>query len=165
MTIMVMLLPAYGFSQEPLRPKKGIRAEVLLDGFSPAPPRELFQLDYRLSLVARFVSEPGRGFTRIAPMAQFPKPASISLRSAPQDLDQYRLAFGMTILEDDRDLRGRMALRLRIGESTSGRFINADDPASCIRFLEAMEGVDSVLVSYRYHDNPSGAIVRGNISL
>jgi hypothetical protein len=87
------------------QPRKGINAEVLIDGFSPGPAKDTFDLDPKYSLVARYLLENQRGFMRAIPFAQFPKPSTIILLSEPKDAIQLRIAFGLTLLCSTRSKR------------------------------------------------------------
>ncbi len=151
---------------EPCRRRpKGIDATVLIDGFSPAAARDVFELDPRYALMARYLLDGQRGFTRAVPWAQFPKPVTISLVSEPKDTDQLRVAFGLTLLLDALELNGRMGLRLHMSGRSVGRFIQPKETGSCIRFLEVFEGVDDLTVKFRYKDPSSNSFVKGAISL
>jgi hypothetical protein len=149
----------------PVRPRKGIDAEVLIDGFSPGPAKYVFDLDPRYSLLARYLLDNQRGFMRAMPLAQFPKPATIVLYSAPTDATQLRIAFGLTLLLDALEMNGRMGLRLNMGGRSVGKFIQPGEQDSCIRFLEVFEGVDDLTVKFRYRDRSSNSVVKGSVSL
>ncbi len=155
------------FQGEPCleRPRKGINATVLIDGFSPGPARDVFDLDHRYSLVARYLLDCERGFSRAVQLAQFPKPAFIVLHSEPRDRDQLRVAFGLTLLLDCTEMNGRMGLKLHMNGREAGRFIHPREPISCIKFLEVFEGVDDLAVKYRYRDKSSNSVVKGSLSL
>jgi hypothetical protein len=150
-------MPSIIYSDSPVtRPRKGITAQVLIDGFSPGAPKEIFNIGPEQKLIASYLLERSRGFSRMPASC----PDFVSLASSPSNIDQYRLAFGLTLLQDAIALRGRMGLKLKFGTSSAGRFINPAEQSSCIRFLEAIEGVDELEVRFRYREQNS--IVRGN---
>ena len=144
------------------RPRKGLNAEILVDGLSPGSPREVFNLEWQYSMVAYYLLESERGFRRIIPIAQFPPSEFITIKSAPQDLDQYRLAFGLTLIEDSKEAGASMGIKVLMKERIAARFVQIKDSASCIRFLEVIEGVDDLSVRFRFRDNSSGTLVSGN---
>lgn len=146
------------------KPKKGISARVLVDGFSPGAPKDVFQLDFSHWMVANYLLERQRGFWRIIQTAQFPSSEFITLGSRPENINQYRLAFGLTLLEDARGAPSRMGLKLLMegGRSAMVR-VRAEEPPSCIRFLEFMEGVDDLTVKFHYRG--PAATVRGTIDI
>jgi hypothetical protein len=144
------------------RPRKGINAQVLIDGFSPGAPREMFNLERDYRLVASYLLERGRGFNRIIPASQFPSSEFIILCSRPGDINQYRLAFGLTLIEDAKEASGRMGFKLQFAQSSVGRLVQIAEPHSCIRFLEAIEGVDDLEIRFRYRDQKSNALIKGN---
>ncbi|HSB47357.1 MAG TPA: hypothetical protein VLD37_05055 [Candidatus Bilamarchaeum sp.] len=146
------------------RPRKGINAQVLVDGFSPGPARDIFNIEREMHLLADYLLERDRGFSRIR-ITQSPDPEFILICSTPLRLDQYRLAFGMSLLEDVRVLGGRMGFRLHMEGRTAGRFVQPAEPPSCIRFLEAIEGVDDLEIRFRYREHFSNLLVRGSISI
>ncbi len=147
------------------QPRKGISAEVLIDGLSPSPARDVFDLDPRFSLLVRYLLDCDRGFTRRVQVAQFPKPATITLASAPEDLTQLRIAFGLTLLLDVQEAGARMGLKLVMKGRTAARFIQARETEPCIKFLEVLEGVDDLTVKYRYREKTTNSVVKGSISL
>lgn len=147
------------------QPRKGISAEVLIDGLSPGPARGVFDLDHRYSLLARYLLDCERGFTRKIQVAQFPKPSAITLLSAPEDITQLRIAFGLTLLLDAQDAGARMGLKLLMNGRTAARFIQPRETEPCIKFLEVLEGVDDLTVKYRYREKSTNSLVRGTISL
>jgi hypothetical protein len=142
--------------------KRGIRAEVLIDGFPPGPPKERFAIGTGRRLIADYLLASERGFSRVIPLAQHPPYEFIFLLSSPADRDQFRLAFGLSLIEDALELGGRMGFRLRFLDRVASRFIHPAEPQSSIRFLEAMEGVDEAEIRFRYLDNSSGARVKGS---
>src|SRR5512143_2864811 len=130
------------------QPRKGINAEVLIDGLSPGPAKDVFDLDPRRSLLVRYLLDCDRGFTRAVPLAQFPKPSTITLLSSPEDITQLRIAFGLTLLLDAQEADARMGLRLLMRERSVARFIQVRETEPCIKFLEVLEGVDDLTIKY-----------------
>ncbi len=145
-------------------PKRGVSAHVLIDGFAPGAPKSVFEIEREFTLLANYLLEGDRGFSRVVPIPQFPKPAFISLSSEPQDINQFRIAFGLTLLGDARELDGRMGVRLLFADRAVSRFVYAGEVNPCIKFLEIMEGVDDLLVKFRYRDQKSNVLVYGNVS-
>jgi hypothetical protein len=147
------------------RPRKGINAEVLIDGFSPGAPKEIFDLGPGHHLVAKYLLERCRGFNRITKTAQFPRSEFITIASNPATTDQFRLAFGLTLIMDAIECSGRMGFKLILESRSVGRFVQPAESASCIRFLEAIEGVDELEIRFRYRDTKSNCIVKGNFRI
>lgn len=145
----------------PSAPKKGICAEVLIDGVSPRPPRDVFHLEFRFRPVMDYLLSRERGFRRIIQVAQFPPPEFLMLASRPRGIDQYRLAFGLTLLQDALEAEARMGLRIRLSDRSASRIIESAVPASCIRLLEVLERVDELRVRFWYPDPATGGKAGG----
>lgn len=143
------------------RPKKGVNADVLVDGLSPGAPRDLFHLDWKCQRMAYYLLEGDRGFRRIIHSAQFPPAEFITIKSSPAHLDQFRVAFGLTLIEDSKETGARMGLKVHMKDRTVGRFVQLAESSSCIRFLEVIEGVDDLRVKFRFRDESSGSVVSG----
>lgn len=144
------------------RPRKGINAQVLVDGFSPGAPRDSFTLSIGYELVADYLLECDRGFKG----TKLVKPASgFVMWSEPETVPQYRLAFGLGLLLDAIEYSGRMGIKILFADRSAARFIQPAEPASCIRFLEILEGVDDLEVRFRYKDQKSNSLIKGNLQI
>ncbi|MFN7991810.1 MAG: hypothetical protein U0R44_06675 [Candidatus Micrarchaeia archaeon] len=146
------------------RPKRGISAEVLIDGFSPGPAKDLFQIGPEFALVASYLLEGDRGFFRVRNAIQPGATEPVTLLSEPHGINQHRVAFGLTLLDDARQMSGRMGLKLILEARTVSRFVQAREPIPCIKFLEALEGVDDLLIRFRYRDKKMNTVVKGTLA-
>ncbi|MEW6722561.1 MAG: hypothetical protein AB1324_04830 [Candidatus Micrarchaeota archaeon] len=149
-------------SHAPFPPKKGVDAQVLVDGFSPAPARDSFSMAGDFALVASYLLEGGRGFRGLSIATRDPL---VLLWSEPETVSHYRLSFGLTLLLDSLELQGRMGIKVLAAGRSAGRFVHPEDQMSCIKFLEVLEGVDSLGVKFRYRDSRSSSLVSGELSL
>jgi hypothetical protein len=155
--------PHIHFSPDRLqRPRKGIDAQVLIDGFSPGAPKDSFPLGMEYRLVADYLLECDRGFKG----TMLVKPVSgFVLWSEPETVPQYRLAFGLGLLLDALEYSGRMGIKILFADKSAARLIQPAEPVSCIRFLEILEGVDDLEVRFRYKDQKSNSLIKGNFQI
>jgi hypothetical protein len=144
------------------RPRKGINAEVLIDGISPGAAKDVFHIDDKYKLVISYLLEPGRCFSK-GGIIRGPTSGATLLFSEPESLDQFRVAFGLTLYTDMLEMSGRMGMRVHFAGRSVARFVSTE-PVSCIKFLETLEGVDDLSIRFRYTDQKTNNVVKGVLS-
>ena len=150
------------YSIQPDR-RKGIKAALLVEGLIPGLPNDLFYFSVAHSRMVGFLLAKERGFVNATPHYNCD---SLIVYSEPQNPDQFRLAFALTLIEELYAVgKGKLAVAMTVKGNGIIKRIDVRNEFECIKVLEAIEAVESALVAYNCWDPLNRCFTKGTIEI